>query len=197
VNPQAAPLLTVSVPTGLQFGQQVGGIEVTGVNLAKSGLGQSLGLIGGNVKVADATLSAISGQLDVGAVGAGETVGLVALPIGWKVDYTGVRNFQDIQVDRSRINAGAVKVGDFAVFPINLQLQGKSIAISDNSLLQHGYEDVKTPNLRSGKLKLNASESVDINKSNIFNYGDGSMPTPGIEINTGTLKLSNKSNIVL
>jgi filamentous hemagglutinin family protein len=197
VNPQTAPLLTVSVPIGLQFGAKAGGIEVNGVKLSKSTDGQSLGLIGGNVKITDSTLSTITGQLDVGAVGAGESVGLTPLPIGWKVDYNGVKSFQDIQVDRSQINAGAVKVGDFEIFPIDLQLQGKRIAISDNSLLQHGYEDVKTPNLRSGKLKLNASESVDINKSNIFNYGDGSMSTPGMEINTGTLKLSNKSNIIL
>ncbi len=197
VNPQAAPLLTVSAPIGLQFGQKVGGIEVNGARLVPATDAKSLSLIGGDVKITNSTLSTITGQLDVGAVGAGESVGLTALPIGWKVDYAGVQNFQDIQVDRSQISAGAVKVADFAVFPIDLQLQGRRIAISDNSLFQYGYEDVKTPNLRSGKLKLNAVESVDINKSNIFNYGDGSFSTPGMEINTRTLKLSNKSNIVL
>ncbi len=197
VNPQAAPLLTVSVPIGLQFGQKVGGIEVNGATLLPATVAKSLSLIGGDVKVSDSKLSTITGQLDVGAVGAGESVGLAPLPIGWKVDYAGVQNFQDIQIDRSQINAGAAQVGDFVIFPIDLQLQGRRIAISDNSFFQYEYRDVKTPKLRSGKIKINASESVDLNNSAIFNATDGTIPTPGIEINTGKLNLSNQSNILI
>jgi filamentous hemagglutinin family protein len=197
VNPQTAPLLTVSVPTGLQFGRKVGGIEVNGVKLSTTSDAQSLGLIGGDVKITDSTLSTITGQLDVGAVGAGETVGFVPLPIGWKVNYDGVQKFQDIQVDRSQIRSGASKVGDFAIFPIDLKLQGRQIRITNQSNFTYGYEDVNFKNLIPGKVRLTASESIDFNNSSIFNFSDGTISTPGIEINTGVLKLSNKSAIFM
>jgi filamentous hemagglutinin family protein len=197
VNPQAAPLLTVSVPTGLQFGQKVGGIEVNGVKLSTATDAQSLGLIGGNVKITDATLSTISGQLDVGAVGAGESVGLVPLPIGLKVDYAGVKSFQDIQVDRSQINAGAVKVGDFAIFPIDLQLQGRQINITGNSSLFYSYEDVNTKNLIPGKIRLIASDGIEIDNSYIGAGGDGTIATPDVFISTGKLAVKNGRGIFL
>jgi filamentous hemagglutinin family protein len=102
VNPQAAPLLTVSVPIGLQFGAKVGAIEVNGARLIPATDAKSLSLIGGEVKILNSTLATISGQLDVGAVGANESVGLVPLTFGWKANYDGVQKFQDIQVDRVR-----------------------------------------------------------------------------------------------
>jgi filamentous hemagglutinin family protein len=197
LNPQAAPLLTVSVPIGLQFGQNVGGIEVNGAKLLPATAAKSLSLIGGNVKITDATLSTISGQLDVGAVGANDYVELVPLNLGLRADYSQVKAFQDITIDQSGLFSGATKVEKFPVFPIDLQIRGGRVALSNNSNLRYAYEGVETPNLRSGKIKLTATESVNLDNTNIFTSSDGTIPTPGVEINTGTLKLSNASTILL
>jgi filamentous hemagglutinin family protein len=197
VNPQTAPLLTVSAPIGLQFGEKVGAIAINGANLLPPIVGKSLNLIGGDIEIRNSTLSTISGQLDVGAVGADEFVGLAPLDMGWQADYGQVRLFRDVVINRSRLFTGATKTGTFPVFLANLQVQGRHISLDNNSLLQYYYEGVRTPNLRSGKIQLNASELVELNDSNIFATSDGTIATPGMKINTGTLKLSNNSNIIL
>jgi filamentous hemagglutinin family protein len=196
VNPQAAPLLTVSVPTGLQFGAKVGGIEVNGAKLIPATDAKSLSLIGGEVKILNSTLATITGQLDVGAVGAGESVGLSPLSIGWKVDYVGVQSFQDIQVDRSQIRPGASKVEDFAVFPVDLQLQGRRINIAGQSFFLYSYEDVTTKNLSPGKIRLIASDEIVIDNSYISANGDGTIATPDILVETGKLLMKNGRGIL-
>jgi filamentous hemagglutinin family protein len=196
VNPQAAPLLTVSVPIGLQFGAKVGAIEVNGSNLLPATVANSLSLIGGEVKILNSKLATISGQLDVGAVGVGESVGLSPLPIGWKVDYDGVQKFQDIQVDRSQIRPGASKVEDFAVFPVDLQLQGRRINIAGQSFFLYSYEDVTTKNLSPGKIRLIASDEIVIDNSYISANGDGTIATPDILVETGKLLMKNGRGIL-
>jgi filamentous hemagglutinin family protein len=197
VNPQAAPLLTVSTPIGLQFGEKVGAIATDRANLLPPTVGRSLSLIGGEVGIRNSTLSTISGQLDIGAVGSNEFVGLTGLDVGWQADYGQVRLFRDVEIDRSSLFAGARNTGAFPVFLANLQVQGKRISLSNNALVQYSYEGVGASNLRSGIIQLNASELVELNDSNIFSFSDGTIPTPGIRVNTGNLKVSNSSNILL
>jgi filamentous hemagglutinin family protein len=197
VSPQTAPLLTVSAPIGLQFEEKVGAIAIDGAKLLPSTDANSLSLIGGEVGIRNSTLSTISGQLDVGAVGTDAFVGLVPLNIGWRADYDQVRLFRDVTIERSSLFAGATKIETFPVFLANLQIQGRRISLGNNSLLRYYYEGAETPNLRSGKIQLNASELVELNDSIIFTSSDGTIPTPGIKINTGMLKLSNGSSVFL
>jgi filamentous hemagglutinin family protein len=187
VNPQAAPLLTVSVPVGLRFGEKVGAIEVNNATLATS-ITQSLGLIGGDIKLSDAKLTTISGQIDVGAVGADATVGLVPLPVGWKADYTGVEGFRDIQIDRGQITAGTDQVGDLAVFPVDLQLQGRNIAFNE-SVVAYYYAQANQSNLKTGAIKLDASQAFLLNSSRILAGTDGSIDRPDIILNANQIEM--------
>jgi filamentous hemagglutinin family protein len=187
VNPQAAPLLTVSVPVGLRFGENVGAIEVNGANLATSST-QSLGLIGGDVKLTDANLTTISGQIDLGAVGSDSTVSLVPLLVGWKVDYTGVERFRDIRVDRGQITAGTDQVGDLAVFPVDLQLQGRDITLNKATFFYY-YDKANQANLKTGAIKLYASQSFLLNSSRIFSVTDGSIDRPDIVVKADRIQL--------
>jgi len=147
-NPQENLLLTVSVPIGLQYGADPGNIVVqgTGHQLTlnpdtfaidrtnrPAGLqvqpGETLALLGGNVTLTGANLTAPGGRIELGSVGAGERLALTSGPDGWLSDYAGVENFQEIHlrqaasIDSSGDGAGAI------------HLQGRRIDIEQGSTL--------------------------------------------------------------
>ena len=74
-NPQAPPLLTVSVPLGLQYGSNAGSIAVQRSFLQVPD-GQTLALVGGNVSLDGAILAAVGGRVELGAVAGTGTVEL-------------------------------------------------------------------------------------------------------------------------
>jgi filamentous hemagglutinin family protein len=98
----AAPLLTVSTPAGLQFGNSSGTIRVNGrgnqeiVPTTNFGLaiapGQTLALVGGNVTFDGGIATAAAGRLEIGGVAQGE-VKLSPSPVGWQFDYSSVERF--------------------------------------------------------------------------------------------------------
>jgi filamentous hemagglutinin family protein len=128
-TPQAPPLLSVSVPVGLQFGANPGSIQVLGsgnnitldpetFSIVRSdrppGLqvssGQTLALIGGDVTLQGGNLTASSGRIEIGSVRNGE-VGLVPLASGWRVDYGGRNSLGDRQLGTVQlIDAASVDV---------------------------------------------------------------------------------------
>jgi hypothetical protein len=129
VNPQA-PLLTVSVPVGLQMGQKVGDIKFNSAFLI-GGTGQTLGFVGGDVQVLPgAFLAADSGRLDIGAVGEGALVGLTPAIDGWAIDYSSTNLFKDITVDGSVISGGSnIGLGNANVFLNSGKLIAKNGAL--------------------------------------------------------------------
>ncbi|NJM47410.1 MAG: hypothetical protein HC860_15645 [Alkalinema sp. RU_4_3] len=187
ISPQTAPLLTVSTPIGLQFGEKVGAIEVNSATLATS-VTQSLGLIGGNVKLNDAKLTTITGQLDLGAVEADTTVGLVPLQVGWKADYTGVGRFRDIQVDRGLTTIFAENVGNIAVFPVDLHLQGQNLTLNEATLF-YSYDKANQSNLKTVAIKLDASQALLLNSSRIITATDGTVDRPDIILKANQVQL--------
>jgi filamentous hemagglutinin family protein len=188
VNPQAAPLLTVSVPIGLQFGQKVGGIEVNGATLQTSTVGHSLSLIGGGVKITGSRLFGFAGQLDVGAVGAGEAIALSPVQSSWQADYTGVQNFLDIQVNQSRLSIGAVNIP--SVLPVGLHLHGRNIAIN-NSTVSSFYTEIKQPTSQVGTLKLIANGTISLDDAKVSTGTDESIKNSDIFIKTRSFIANN------
>jgi filamentous hemagglutinin family protein len=149
-NPTANPLLTISVPVGLQMGQNPGAITVQGtgyqfvVNLfapidrsqnppgLKVGAGQTLALIGGAVNFSGGIASANGGgHIEVGSVGDGQ-VGLNLTPAGWVGDYSAVRQFNDIHLTQQSLLDASGSNG-------SIQVQGRDIKLSEGSsiLLQN------------------------------------------------------------
>ncbi|HEY9624806.1 MAG TPA: filamentous hemagglutinin N-terminal domain-containing protein [Crinalium sp.] len=92
----ATPLLTVSVPVGLQMGANPGSIRVNGtgnqeiVPTTNFGLavapGQTLALVGGDVTFDGGIATAAAGRLEIGSVADGE-VSLTPSPVGWNLGY--------------------------------------------------------------------------------------------------------------
>ncbi len=210
VNPQENPLLTVSIPLGLQYGTNNGDIVVGGsgnqlqfnpdftVNRASRPtglqvrLGQTLALVGGNVFVEGGNLTAEAGKIELGGVGSNSLVKLTAKGL----DYSEVSNFQDIYLT----NAASLEVSGNGGG--NVSLWGREVIITDGSaILADNVGDID-----GGKLQVNAAEllvvagtseelpfisrlSTDVAPRATGSGGD-------IELNSGTLIVTDGAQVV-
>ncbi|MEL6437804.1 MAG: filamentous hemagglutinin N-terminal domain-containing protein [Cyanobacteria bacterium J06621_8] len=163
--PQESPLLTISIPVGLQYGTGGGDILVTGsgnqlqfnpnfsVNRAARprGLevnpGKTLGLIGGNVTLDGGNLTASLGSIVLGSVADNQQVKFDLTASKLNFDFANVSNFQDINlVNGSSLDASG---GGEAV-----SLHGKEVIITDGSAI---FADT-LGNVEGGNLLVNAAE---------------------------------------
>ncbi|MEH2024397.1 MAG: S-layer family protein [Nostoc sp.] len=120
VNPTEKPLLTISVPIGLQMGSNAGSIEVQGAQPpnSASGLqvktGQTLALVGGQIDMSAANLSSPDGRIELWALQNGE-VAMNAQP--WQLtssaataNWGTITLQQTSLIDASGINGGAINI---------------------------------------------------------------------------------------
>ncbi len=170
VNANSTPLLTMSVPIGLQMGQNSGTITVRGrgnlltdstgfgqANASKSppglqaGTNQTLALIGAGVNFSGGVASTKdSGHLEVGSVKNGQ-VGLKPTPTGWIGDYSNVQQFNDIDLAQQSLLNATGSNG-------SILLQGQNISLTEGSaaLLQNlGTQS-------SGGITANATGSLSL-----------------------------------
>ncbi len=165
------PLLTMSVPIGLQMGPNSGAIQVQGAGhvlitqhpiftpygqtAPPSGLAvppsQTLALLGGAIDLDGGVLTAPSGQIELGSVVTG-TVGLRVAPMGLGFSYTAVTRFGDVQLrgrslgDVSGSNAGSI------------QIQGRNISLQDGSVLWVQNRGLQP----AGTLRVTATETLKV-----------------------------------
>lgn len=171
-NPQPVPLLTVSVPIGVEFTRKTGPITVqgTGNNLAFSslfstpviGAGQSktglrvasentIALVGGDIALSGGVLSAPEGRIELGAVASGK-VNVTSNSQGWLLSYEDVQAFQDIRLDKlSLADTSGSERGD-------IQLVGRQIGLSNGSFLLNQNQGVQP----TGDLLVKASDSLSL-----------------------------------
>lgn len=159
-----SPLLTISTPVGLQFGQPTGNIVIqgTGHRLTtanpvftpyiptqphKGLTASSIALIGGTIRLDNGILTAPEGQIDIGGVQQG-FVGLTST--GW--NYDRVSHFGDVQLTgRSLIDVNGINAG-------SVQIAGRNITVQDGSAiwLQNRGEKI------GGNINIAASESIRV-----------------------------------
>ncbi|MEH2035202.1 two-partner secretion domain-containing protein [Nostoc sp.] len=157
VDPQISPLLTVSVPIGLQFGATAkpiynqsqaqasspDGAITTNISEQPVGLQvkplKTLALIGGDITLEGGNLTAASGQIELGSVASNSLVSLSLEPINqsWSLGYEGVQNFQNIKLVRRITNgkAFASQVDASGEGGGSIQVQGKSVELSGPDVL--------------------------------------------------------------
>lgn len=161
-NPQASPLLTISVPVGLQFGNQVGNITNQSNGLALNPDSTStISLVGGDINLEGGSIIAGSGSLELGSVDSNSQVDLISTNTGWTFDYGSVQNFRDISLTKAQnavdgeLNLAGILVG------AEIEIQGKKVTIQDGGQITIA---------NGGKaLRLNASDTLEIK---------GSVPSP-------------------
>jgi filamentous hemagglutinin family protein len=167
-NPQAPPLLTISVPTNLQFGSNPGSIinssrvtnssgEIVGLSVQP---GATLALVGGEVAVSGGYLTSPGGRVDLGSVAANNSVSLTPTNPGWLLGYQGITNFQNV----SLTNAAKIAVNGDGKGKIGIQ--ANNIDISSQSNLTSGI---------NGGLQFSGSqvEDISLNASGKLTLSDG------------------------
>ena len=173
IGSQAAPLLSINVPVGLQLGSNPAPITVqgTGYSLTTTDAsallpitripsstelsvqpGKTLALVGGNLDLNGATLRAEQGRVELGSVGSAGLVSLMSTAQGYTLGYGNVQRFGDIHLaqrsllDISGLNAGSV------------QVQGQQIQFTDGSLvLAQNFG-----NFPGGDIRFQATEAIDL-----------------------------------
>ncbi|WP_017663072.1 two-partner secretion domain-containing protein [Baaleninema simplex] len=152
-SPETQPLLTVSVPMGLQFNGQGGDVRFRGngysfqlsspraepvleyPNVLQVNPGQTLAFVGGNVLLDGAALTSAGGRIELGGVGEG-LVRLETLPDShsWNLNYEGVSDFGDVNlVGQSAVDVSGSGVGSMQFVGRQITLDNGSNAILENS----------------------------------------------------------------
>ena len=143
------PLLTVSVPIGLQMGTQPGSIQVNGTGHSlvsptttttpyfpiapigglKVKPGKTLTLVGGPIDLVGGALTAERGRVELASLGTLETAALdVSLPL-WKLNTDATQKFADITLSKqSIVDVSGAGAG-------SIQVQGQRVSLVEGSVL--------------------------------------------------------------
>ncbi len=173
------PILSVSVPVGLQFGATAAPIQVlSGANLFVP-VGKTLALVGGNLQLDAARLTAREGRLELGSVAPNSLVQMSAIPTGWVMGYAGVTAFQDVTLING--SNGAATGG-------NIQVRGRTVTLQGGSRLGVNASG----NIPGGVLDVIASESVQLVGTDALGASSGLFAqTTGVR-NAGTINVTTK-----
>ncbi|MBD2305588.1 filamentous hemagglutinin N-terminal domain-containing protein [Chroococcidiopsis sp. FACHB-1243] len=197
VLPQSAPLLTVDVPIGLNFGSKsTGAIQVRGIGsqVTSNSMGKplsrgdsltglrvqprkTLALIGGGIDIEGGTTTAEGGRVELTSVGSG-FVALSPDDSGWLLNNQGVSNFKDIRLS-NRALVDASGIGNSSI-----QVSGANVMLADGSLLLIQNQGEQP----SGSMKVNALDSLVLD-------GTSSHRNIASGLRTETLSSANGSDI--
>jgi len=168
-----SPLLSVSVPLGLQFGSSPGEItnqanfsvanpaDPTGQDQIKLGLttvpGATIALLGGNITFDGGAVTSAIGNIELGSVAANSFVDLENVAAGWKVNYDRVSQFQDIKLDNlALIDSSGEGSG-------NINLRGKNIYLLNGSAITANTLGA----MDGGTINVRATDLIEINGSDV------------------------------
>ncbi|MGC9506114.1 filamentous hemagglutinin N-terminal domain-containing protein, partial [Baaleninema sp.] len=162
-NPASAPLLTVSVPVGVQLGNSPGTIRGTEASL-EIRQRETLALLGGTIDLDGVQISAPGGRVLLGGVGGTGTVALQFSNSGSRVSLTGWELPENL--DRSPIsltNSASITVIDRIGGEISID--ASDITVSSSSLDAGIGEGLGVPDADSGNIELNATGELTLSDS--------------------------------
>ncbi|KAF3889846.1 MULTISPECIES: two-partner secretion domain-containing protein [Nostocales] len=174
---QNSPLLTVSVPIGLQFTSNSQGILVRGNgrglrrqenpiidtnNALRTQPDRTLALVGGDVTFEGGTLKTAGGRIELGSVAGTGNVSLTAVQKGFSLGYEGVANFGDIQL------SGATAIDASGEGGGEIEIRGKRVVLREGSQI----EATRLEKGFGGKLTVTASDLVELGGTTADNLGD-------------------------
>jgi filamentous hemagglutinin family protein len=190
------PTLTINAPIGLSFRDQPEPItnaslfdidNFVGLSVPKDA---TLALIGGDISLEGGIMSTEGGRIELGSVGENSTVSLRAVAQAWDVDYSGVENFQDLNLTGGAfIESRGADTGDIQVQARNISLlEGSEIAINTDKGVAGNLNVVATDSLAiSGN-----GDELDLGEfeSSIFNNVEDSATGADSTLTIATNKLT-------
>jgi filamentous hemagglutinin family protein len=170
---EEAPLLTISVPVGLQMGTNPGAIEVNGNGHSLTttnpylipyfptapimGLqvkpGKTLALIGGSINLNGGILDAPGGNIELGSVNSKSLINVNPQDRKFTFDYSNTSNFGDIQLsNKSLVNVSGNNTS-------SIQFQAKNISFNNGSFIWSRNLGIQP----GGNIKIRSSELLELN----------------------------------
>lgn len=165
-NPLSTDVLTISLPIGLQYGANPGGIQVQGdgrgtrainapiidtTNALRVHPNQTLALVGGALSLEGATLKTAGGRIELGSVSGEGFVSLIPVNNGFSLGYGAVQQFEDIQLSqKAAVDASGSGSGD-------IKVTGRRITLSNGSQIETSRLGSDT----GGEMVVNAVESIE------------------------------------
>jgi filamentous hemagglutinin family protein len=148
-NPTATPLLTVSTPVGLRFGNNPNPIshQATGFQVLPN---QAIALIAGHISIPGGTLTAPSGNIVLGSVAANSQVRFN--PTTFEMNYADATGFRDIDLSQgARVDTSGDGGG-------SIQVQARRLRLSQGAQLR-----ANTLGAENGAdITIRASERINI-----------------------------------
>jgi len=186
IQPETAPLLTISVPVGLQFGSTAAPIRnqsqasvngatnffgrATGLQVSK---GKSLALIGGDVTLEGGNLTADSGRIELGSVAENSFVNLNLTDKGWLLGYESVDNFRNIQLIRRNTNdliVGSIINVSSKDGAGSIRVQGNSVELVGNPVF---LSTATIDDTNAGDIIINAKKLVVADGAQVLAFTSG------------------------
>ncbi|WP_293122400.1 filamentous hemagglutinin N-terminal domain-containing protein, partial [Moorena sp. SIO4G3] len=178
-NPNRKPLLTINIPSGLQYGSNPGSITNQS-SLFQVPNGQTLGLIGGEITIPGGVIAALDGRIELGSVGNG-VVNLTPTDTSFMLDYSAVNNFQDISLsDGAFVVTSGESGGSIQVQGANVSLRDRSDVFADTNGSGSGGGIV----VEASQLSLEGGSRI---LADVFGSGQGG----DVSITTGQLMVSD------
>jgi filamentous hemagglutinin family protein len=177
-NPQTKPILTISAPIGLGFGQAPGQIinRSLGFQVAPE---KTLALVGGDVQVEGGILIAEGGRIELGSVGSNDSVNISPTSLGLTLDYSKTQAFQDISLSQlAFVDTSGDRGGD-------IQIQARNLTLSRDSIISSTTFGTET----GGNIVVRASDSIEMSGSEttIYTATEGTGDGGNLTIETGKL----------
>lgn len=155
-DPSAPPLLTISIPVGLQYRGIEGSIQVKGSRFSVPN-GETLALVGGAVSLDGAALLAAGGRIELGGLAGVETVGLNVDGNNPRLSFSDGIALSDVSLTRAAgVTVAAGGGGSIAVNARNLDISGGSIL---NAGIRQGLGAVDA---QAGNITVNATGEIKV-----------------------------------
>ena len=181
-NPNDKPLLTINIPSGLQYGSNPGTITNQS-SLFQVPNVKTLGLIGGEITLTGGNLTATDGRIELGSVGNG-VVNLTPTDSSFVLDYSAVQGFQDISLsDGAFVDTSGEGGGSIQVQGANVSLRDRSFVFADTEGSGSGGGIV----IEASQLSLEGGSRITADVTGSGQGGDVSITTGELMVSDGAV----------
>ena len=191
-NLQAPPLLTISAPIGLQYGNNIGEVRSQDAVLQVP-TGQTLNLTGGNVAIEGGRLLAPGGRVELAGVAAAGEVGLTQQGQEWRLSVPDGLARADVSIGKNAIvNVRSGGSGSIAITARNFT--STRVGTRVRAGIAAGLGTIEA---QAGDIEINATEVINLNGPLISNAVElgGTGNAGNINITTGTLTHTNGASV--